>query len=252
MPRRREMTLECLKFEWDPSGTAASARADVMTRPMAYEIARVLLLLADPSAEEGALVSPSVATIAERAGLNEHDARAAVNDLVLTGVVLRQRERKGRASSDARWARGYQLAPRGDIRGPGRRPRLVKLALLVDSNLACGDLMDVLLRQAGLFAVQATTGREARWLLRHIGFDLVMVDSEMASEAPGTSALAQAIHAAACDHTVLLRRPDAPTDLHHQLVGGQATLAKPFGTHEFDAVLSWLGVGAVTTLSRTS
>jgi CheY-like chemotaxis protein len=252
MPRRREMTLDCLKFEWDPSGAAASARAETMTRPMAYEIGRVLLTLLEPGAGEGGRNAPSVATIASRASLSEHDARAAVHDLQPTGVVIRQRERRGRTSADARWARGYELAPRGDVRGPGRRPRLVKLALLLDPDLPCGDLMDVLLRRVGVLAVQVTSPSEAVRLLEHIGFDLILVDSMAGAESPGPSALARATRAAACDHAVLLRRPDAPADLDHQAVGCHVTLSKPFSVREFDSVLGWVGLGSMVALPRTS
>lgn len=253
MPRRREMTLDCLKFEWDPAGTAASARTEVLTRPMAFEIARVLLLLAGARRERQeahAAAPPTVTAIAGRAGLSEHDARAAIHDLLPTGCVVRQRDRVGRQNADARWARGFELAPRDDIRGPGRRPRLVKLALVIEPSLACGDLLDVLLRRAGVLAVQVTTGEEAVRLLEQIGFDLVVVDSAAAASGPGAGALARAIRGASCDHTLLLRRAGAPADLDHRAIGGQATLAKPFGVREFDDALERLNIGALAALPR--
>jgi hypothetical protein len=120
------MTLDCLKFEWSPAGTAASKRAEDMTRPMAYGMARMLLALVDctrPNSARAAVaptLAPTVANLAGRTGLTEHDARAAVHDLQSTGVVLRQRERRRRHPADARWALGYELAPRGVVRGPGR------------------------------------------------------------------------------------------------------------------------------------
>lgn len=248
MPRRPEMTLGRLKFTWDPMGTAASARAAVLTRPMGREIARVLLPLVD-GRSSGDGVSPTVATLAGHAGLSAQVVRAAVHDLLATGCVIHQRERRGRRSDEARWARGVELAPRGTTRGPGRRPRLVPLALLIEPDLACGDLMDVLLRRAGVLAVQATNGDEAVRLLAEIGFDLVLVDSSSAMSHPGAGALARAIRTAACGHTVLLRRRDAPVALDHRAVGLGVTLGKPFSIREFDAAIEQMSLGAMTALA---
>jgi CheY-like chemotaxis protein len=242
------MTLDCLKFEWDSSGTAASPRAEELSRPMAYEMGSVLQVLLETATGGACQTARSVASIATQAGLSEHDARAAVHDLQPTGVLVQQRERKGRGASDARWARGYELAPRSEVRGPGRRPRLVKLALLAEPSPACGDLMDVLLRQAGILAVQVTNVVRAVRLLDRIGFDLVIMDSALAAESPGGASLVRAMRAAACDHAVLLRRPDAPEEMSHQAAGCQVTLAKPFSVHEFEAVLSWVGVGPLVAL----
>jgi CheY-like chemotaxis protein len=211
---------------------------------MACEMGRVLQVLLETATGGERQTARSIASIATRAGLSEHDARAAVHDLQPTGVVVQQR--KGRGASDGRWARGYELAPRAEVRGPGRRPRLVKLALLAEPSRACGDLMDVLLRQTGVLAVQATTGAQAVRLLDHIGFDLVVIDSALATEPPGVASLGRAMRSAACDHGVLLRRPDAPAVMSHQAAGCQVTLAKPFSVQEFKAVLKLGGRGAAS------
>jgi hypothetical protein len=219
---------------------------------MAHEIGRVLLLLGDARRAGNATyagASPTVAAIAGRAGLSEHDTRAAINDLLPTGCIVRQRDRVGRKCADARWARGFELGPRDDVRGPGRRPRLVKLALLIEPSLACGDLMDVLLRRTGVLAMQATNGEEAARLLEHIGFDLVVVESSIAGSHDG-GALGCAMRVAGCDHTLLLRRQDARTDCDSQAVSGHLTLAKPFSTREFDAALERLSIGTMAALPR--
>jgi DNA-binding response OmpR family regulator len=127
----------------------------------------------------------------------------------------------------------------------------VKVALLVEPDLACGDLMDVLLREASVLAVQVTSVPEALCLLNAIGFDLVMADSSIAANKLDGDARGSAIRAAACDHVILLRRPDAPAELPQRSLGFQLALSKPFSEREFGAILSYVGLAGVEALPRS-
>jgi CheY-like chemotaxis protein len=249
MPRRKEVTVDCLNFQWNPDGSVASSRQSTRIRPMAAELGRVLLALARESGAAAGgsagpdTLPPSTAEVGRLVHLSERETRAALRDLLPTGTIAQQRVRLGRQRDFARWAHGFELAPVREMRGPGRRPRLCQIALLLEPNEACGDLLDVLLRGVGMLAVQVTTVQDALCLLNRIGFDLVVLDASAATTPPGLSTLMHAIHAAACGPIILTRGPGAPGDVASYAHAVRALLAKPFTPREFDATLSKLRVG---------
>lgn len=256
MPRRKDVTLDTLHFEWGADGNIASARQSARSRPMPYELGRVLLALAQAGSQRNAgepdrhgAPAPSTSEVGRLAQLTERETRAALRDLFPTSCIKQQRVRLGRQRDFARWAQGFELAPQRELWGPGRRPRLCQLALLVEPNKACGDLLDVILRRIGVLAVQVVTVEEALRLLKHIGFDLVVLDAEMAAAPAELSALMRASHAAACGPAVLLSMPGAQLDLpaHGRYI--RAQLTKPFTPQAFESTVSGLGIG--TAASRT-
>ena len=219
MPRRREVTLEGLRFAWSEDGSPTGARMADRPRPMAYEMGRVLLTLAraadpadhrdlfrDQRAQTDVAAAPSTAEVSQLAEMPETEARAALRELLLTGCVVRQRVKLGRQRDFARWAHGFQLASERDERGPGRRPRLTQLALIIAPSVPCGDLLDVLLRQNGMLPAQVVTAAEAHCLLGRMGFELVVLESD-AAQAAGAGPLAEAIHAAGCGAILWITPP---------------------------------------------
>jgi hypothetical protein len=273
MPRRREVTVEGLDFAWNADGSVASERGAALSRPMAHELGRVMLALtaarelADARAPRAPKDAPAALTtldIAHQTGLSEREARAALRELLPTGCIVRFRVRFGRQRDYARWAHGFQLAPERDVRGPGRRPRLSQMALVVEPSVVCGDLIDVLMRRTGVLAVQARSGADAQRLLRRFGFEVVLADADAASEAPGLAALTRLARAAGCGPLLLLERSGLPlsypitgsarlvaadrgaaaTDRLARVAGHPAALRKPFTPEGFEAVLQrLLGLG---------
>jgi hypothetical protein len=252
VPRRKEMTLSSLRFEWGPNGTVASPRQEARSRPMAYELGRALLALETAARpHRAAHVSGDMASslpiveIARGAGLSEHDARAALHDLLPTGCIVRRRVRLGRQRDFARWAHGFQLAPEREVHGPGRRPRLAELALVVESSLPCGDLLDVLLRRSGMLSAQAVTIEEALRLLACIGFDLVVLDDACATELSHMQSLASATQRAGCGPMMLLSAAGAGRQPYYP-AQTRLVLAKPFAPRQFVDAISGMGVGIPT------
>lgn len=243
MPRRREITVDCLNIQWGADGTITSARVTNRTRPLAYEFGRVLLTLAgaaqrlatSPSAGMEPASAPSSMEVAALAQVSEREARAVLHDLLPSGCVLREHVRLARQRACARWAHGFRLAPEREIRGPGRRPRLSQLALLIEPSVPCGDLVDVVLRRCGLLTVQAVDTDEAMRLLGCIGFELVLAD-DGAVASLGWEGLARATCVAACGPLVALTtRPQLD---HRSVPRARATLRKPFTPEALEAIVS--------------
>lgn len=262
MPRRREVTIEGLPFVWGSDGSPGGARMNERPRPMAYEIGRVLLTLeqaanalderrTDGQAgdREAESLAPSTAEVSQLAAVSETEARAALRELLLTGCVVRQRVKLGRQRDFARWAHGFHLAPVREERGPGRRPRLAQLALIVEQSVPCGDLLDVLLRRNGLLAAQVVSPWEARRLLGRLGFELVVLESE-APQPVGTGPLVEAIHAAGCGTLLWLTPPGAVSTQGGYWRHPSATLARPFTPAAFEEALARLGIGSFDPLAH--
>lgn len=270
MPRRREVTLEGLGFAWGADGAPSGARMAERPRPMAYELGRVVLTLeaAASAAQEQAArprmphvshaahvvrgaeaPAPSTAEVSQLAAVAETEARAALRELLLTGCVVRQRVKLGRQRDFARWAHGFQLAPTRDERGPGRRARLTPLALVIEPSLPCGDLLDVLLRRAGVLPVQVVSAQEARRLLGRLGFELVVVESE-AAQPVGMGPLVEAVHAAGCGAILWLTPPGAASAPRAFWRHPAVTLPRPFSPDAFAGALAGLGTGTFDPLAH--
>jgi hypothetical protein len=158
MPAGREMQIKHVFVQWDKNGTVVSPRSARRNRPMAYELGLVLLALADAvvsvstrDPKGGAL---AVDAVASQTQLSEHVVGTVLRTLHTLGCLVRDRSHSAATAGMARrWVDGFLLAPASALRGRGRRPPVAPRALLVEPSVACGDLLDVVLRQAGVWAV---------------------------------------------------------------------------------------------------
>jgi CheY-like chemotaxis protein len=255
MPRRRDITVDCLHIEWDADGAIVSRRVDQRPRPLGYEFGRTLLALAAaPGRAEGGRGSLRaadeaafpIAEVARLAELTEHETRASLHDLLPTGCLVREPVRLGRRREYAPRSFGFRLAPIHDMRGPARRPRLRPIALVLEPSAACGDLIDILLRRVGLLAVQALDVSEALRLLSWIGFELVVADARAAAESPGYAALARAVRAAGCGPLLATTDAHVRDEQDVRALGPRAAVEKPFAPAAFEAAVTRLGVGTAS------
>jgi hypothetical protein len=113
--------------------------------------------------------------LAQRLGMSPITARAAAAELVRTGCLqLGRRPTALRSSGGHRYAQAFALPPAGEQQG-ARRPRLSPVGLLVGwSDVESGHL-GRLMREEGAVPVAVQTPAEARALLRHWGFELLLV-----------------------------------------------------------------------------
>jgi hypothetical protein len=249
MPRKPQVTLDLLQFKWRADGTTETPRHQPSLRPMAYEIGRLLLALAEAD------TPLTIADLAQRTDIDECLVRSGMRDLLETGCLTRARQPRRRAQDiPSRWGHGYELGPEREVRGLGRRPRLVQLALLIEEDLSCGDYVDVLLRDAGILSAQVVHPGEAHRLLARLGFDLVVADAASCLPSPGPQRLAAAVRSAGCISSLLLgSRKDAFPELARTF-DAHTTLHKPFTPQLFAQTLAHLGLGTSTyqQLSRYS
>src|SRR5260221_5650185 len=73
------------------------------------------------------------------------------------------------------------VATVGRTLGRGLWPPITPRALVVEPSTACGDLLDVVLRNAGVWAMQASSAGEVVRLLDHMAFEVVVEDAEAAA-----------------------------------------------------------------------
>ncbi len=122
------------------------------------------------------------------------------------------------------------------------------LALLLEPSVTCGDLLDVLLRRAGVVAVQALSTLEARSLLARVGFDVVVADAGTAAEPPGSAALARAAHMAGSGPLLALTDRHMVDEDEMRALDASAVVYKPFTPRGFEAVVAHLDVGSAMAM----
>lgn len=126
--------------------------------------------------------------LAARVGLSPTQARVAANELVRARCLRLRRTTTSRTETSGRYSQGFFLPEPAEERGPGRNPRLRPVALLIESNRAIMDAMGRVLRELGALPVGVSSLRQARGVLEHLAFELVVVgDLDDASGSESTS-----------------------------------------------------------------
>jgi hypothetical protein len=138
------------------------------------------------------------------------------------------------------------VATVGRTLGRGRWPLITPRALVVDPSAAYGDRLDVVLRNAGVWAMQASSAGEAVRLLDHMAFELVAA-AEAAAVPAHIGRLGRAIQAAGCGPVLALTRLSRYEPAQLAALGARAEVSTPFTPETFAALVSSLGVGTLTT-----
>ena len=139
------------------------------------------------------------------------------------------------------------VATVGRTLGRGRWPPITPRARVVEPSTACGDLLDVVLRNAGVWAMQASSAGEVVCLLDHMAFEVVVADAEAAAVPRHSGGLGRAIQAAGCGPVLAITRPALYNPPQIAALGAQAEVRKPFTPETSAALVSSLGVGTLTT-----
>jgi hypothetical protein len=134
-------------------------------------------------------------------GLSPTQVRVAANELARARCLRLRRTATSRTENSGRYAQGFFLPGPTEERGPGRSPRLRPVVLLIESNQAIADAMGRVLRELGALPLGVSDLHEARRVLEHLAFELVVVgepgDAAGAAD-DGASDLGPAAWAARC------------------------------------------------------
>lgn len=124
---------------------------------------------------DGAAPPRTATNLAAGVGLTPTQVRVAANELVRARCLRRRRMTTTRMENSGRYSQGYFLPAPAEERGPGRNPRLRPVALLIESNRVIMDAMGRVLRELGALPVGVSELSEARRVLEHLGFELVVL-----------------------------------------------------------------------------
>jgi hypothetical protein len=195
-----------------------------------------------PQQEQVCTETLTAAALAAQVGTTESQIRVWASKLVAAGCLSEDRVSVFRQSC-ARRVHVYQLPPRAEQHGRGRRPRWNPVALVVDPICVAAEHTALQRATEGMLGVAVAARGDALRLLNHLAFELV-AHVQPAPAADGDEAaldgLRAAAHSANCGPVLLLHaaepspRPALSPSMHPVWSTAVPAVASALPTHGGD------------------